>query len=1276
MNREKCYVELKNQNRKKDSPPLKLVYFSVTSNEIPNLSEATRLFVENVAALEIFARTRTQLDNNPERQAEFVRRALAADAVVVTLMAGSHSCPAWEALTEALSDRRDQKRPLPYLHIQPTGSNPDTMTLVQKHSDGHDDDAWQTLSRYYRYGGVENLGNLLRFLYRRACGGSVAVKAPRQPPYEGLYHPDHGHICDADAYRSALDPAKPTVGIWFYQNFWTSNNKAHIDAMVREVESQGANVICVFHMRFKDTVLGNQGPDYVVEHFFMNDGRPVIDVLVNPVMFSLQTAAPEYKGLLARLNVPVIQAISTGRSIAEWEASDQGLNNVDITISVAQPELDGVIINVPVASKQCVDIDPLTGAAVNKYVAIPERMARMVRLALNWARLRRKPNAEKKVAIVFHHYPPRNDRIGCAAGLDSFASVVDLLGAMKKQGYRVDTDYPDGDALAHHLLAGMTCDRRWLPMDQMATRARASAGPGTYTGWHEKLPQTVREKMTHDWQPIPGDLFVHDGRLFFPGLINGHVFLTIQPPRGYFEQLDKLYHDPHLSPPHHYLAHYRWITETFGADAVIHVGKHGSLEWLPGKAVGLSATCYPDLAIGDLPNIYPYIINDPGEGTQAKRRSYACIIDHLPPPLTNAGLYEDLAEVENLLSEYQAARIQDQGKLDLLAPMIWEAAEKAEITGELNLDKTTALGDVETFLETLHHYLGEIADTAIADGLHILGRAPAGQPLVRNLVQMTRLANGEVPSLRRAVAAALGHDADVLTQHRGRIIDSASGATGAQLLDRTHHLCEILVADLLAGSHDPDVVKTVQQRHLGKAAPDMTDALAFIRNDLLPRVEQTSGEQTACLDALEGRFVPPGPSGAPSRGQAHILPTGRNFYSVDPQKIPTKAAWETGKRLADALIARYREEHDRYPDNVGLILWASPTMRSKGDDVAEILYLLGVRPVWQKGSGNVRGVEIIPAAELGRPRIDVTPRISGIFRDAFPLLVDLIDTAVQMVAALEEKPEDNFIRRHVIRDVADLTANGLDETAAFRQATFRIFGSPPGSYGAGVAQLVESKQWKTTDDLGEMYIRWSSYAYGRDTFGQPAESVFRRTLGRMSVTVKNEDTREKDMLACTDFYNYHGGLVTAVHAVQGRRPLSLAGDSADPDQVVVRTTTEEARHIFRARLLNPKWLEGLKRHGYKGAGDISKAMDIILGWDATADVVDDHMYRRFAEKVPLNPEMAAWMKKVNPHALHNIIDKLLEAASRGMWQADEETLEALQEAFLDAEGEIEEVTDR
>ncbi len=1250
---------------------MKLVYFSVTSNEIPNLSEALRLFSEegNIP-LEIYARTRTQLEENPEQQAAFISAALRADALVVSLMAGKKSCPAWDDLISALDKRRAAGGNCPYFHIQPTGSNPDSLEMVEAFSDGVAEGHWKTLSQYYRYGGVENLKNMLGLLVHLTGNGEAPATGPEKLPNEGLYHPDHGVIADRAAWLAAFDPDLPTVGIWFYQNFWSTNNKAHIDATIRELEGQGANVICVFHTRFKDSLLGNRGADYAARTFFMDGEKPIIDVLLNPVMFSLKTASPDYKDLLAGLNVPVIQMLTTSRSVEEWKDSDQGLTNVDITICVAQPELDGVIIGVPAASKQTVGIDPITGAAINKYVPMPERISRLVRLTLNWASLGRIANRDKKIAIVFHHYPPRNDRIGCASGLDSFAGVAALIRGMRKNGYIVEHEYETGDELAHALLSCMTCDRRWLLPEQMAERAKADAGPADYLPWHTALPEAVQKKMTEDWGAMPGDLFVHEDRLFFPGFGNGNLFLTIQPPRGYFEQIDKLYHDMHLSPPHHYLAHYRWICEVFGADAVIHVGKHGSLEWLPGKAVGLGPECYPDLAIGDLPNFYPYIINDPGEGTQAKRRSSACIIDHMPPAQTGAGLYDELAGLDNLLDEYRDARTQDPGKLPLLREMMVKEAEGADILEELGLTKEEALAKEEGFLETLHHYLEEIRDTAVADGLHVLGQPPEGGRLVTTLAQMTRLANGSVPSLRKSVMRALGLDEDADPLSKG--------------VSRAQGICESMIEDLLASDLPlmsgeerlEEILSEIMDRHLGSRPEDVGQTLAYVACDLLQRIQQATDEIDLLLNGLEGRFVPEGPSGAPTRGQADILPTGRNFYSVDPQKIPTPAAWETGKKLADALIDKYREAHEgRYPDNVGIILWASPTMRSKGDDVSQILYLLGAEPVWQKGSGNVKGVRIIPSQTLGRPRIDVTPRVSGIFRDAFPLLMDLIDTAVQMVAVLDEPLETNLIRRHVQRDTADLTKGGMADEDAFRQATYRIFGSPPGSYGTGVAQMVEAGTWNETDDLGKMYIQWSSYAYGKNTFGTEAKDMFRRTLGRMSVTVKNEDTREKDMMSCTDFYSYHGGLITAVHAVQGKRPFSVAGDSNDPDEVRVRTTTEEARHIFRARLLNPVWLEGLKRHGYKGAGDISKAMDIILGWDATADVVDDFMYKRFADKVALDKEMQDWMKSVNPYALNNILNKLLEAAGRGMWDADEDTLKELRQAFLDIEGEIEEATE-
>ncbi len=764
--------------------------------------------------------------------------------------------------------------------------------------------------------------------------------------------------------------------------------------------------------------------------------------------------------------------------------------------------------------------------------------------------------------------------------------------------------------------------------------------------------------------------------MLFPGIINGNIFITIQPPRGYLENIEKLYHDFYLSPPHNYLAHYRWIKEVFGADALIHVGKHGSLEWLPGKALGLSGYCYPDLAIMDLPNIYPYIINDPSEGTQAKRRSFCCIIDHLTPVFTKAGLYEDLASLENLLKEYADALREDPGKIPILRPMIWQAATKADLDKDLHVTEEEAFSDFDGFLERLHGYLAELSDTMINDGLHILGVPPEGDELTEYAVQLTRLPNGQTPSLREAVLRAMGYEYDTLIEALGKVVPGSKGRSGAEIIEEAHATAIALVKDLIANTASQYNGDDIVENHLGVRDTRVEKVLDYIRSDLVPRIKQTRDEISAILAGLSGSFVTPGPSGAPTRGQADILPTGRNFYSVDPGKIPTRAAWETGKRLANALLERHlAETHGRYPESIGIIIWGGPTMRTRGDDIAEILYLMGMRPVWARGSGDVTGLEVIPLSRLKRPRIDVVARISGFFRDSFPNLVELLDNAAKMAAALEEPLESNLIRKNALADVEHLTKAGMGREEALREATFRVFGCPPGTYGAGVAELIESKNWKTREDLANNYIRYSAHAYGAGSYGTQKISTFRNLLSRMELTVKNEDSREYDMMSCTDFYNYYGGLIAAAGSVRGELPLAMVGDSADPRRIKMRSTLEEARHVLRSRLANPKWLAGMKRHGFKGAGDISKMMDVVLGWDATAQVIEDWMYERLAEKFVLDPEMQRWMKGVNPYAMENILDKLLEAIERGMWNASDEMKIRLRDAYLETEGEIEEVTE-
>ena len=1251
---------------------LSLVYFTATGMDITSLSGGVELFRADGLEIQVTARTALQLFDQA-RINDFTAQALAADAVVLALHGGRKSFPAYREFKEALAGRRPDDR-RPWLHVQPTGGDEDSLDMARELDPRFGRPDWAAVSRYLRCGGRRNYHQLLRHIHNEVFGGEMSCAPPSAPPFEGVYHPDFPEPPTIEDYLAQKrDPAKPTLGIWFYQSYWLNNNLAFIDTLIRTVEAEGANALAVFHLRYKDADLGNRGSDHVARHYFMDEeGRPRIDALLSPMGFSMNLTAPEYKPLLPLLGVPVLQTILCYAPREVWLGSPQGLPTMDVAISAAQPEFDGNLITVPFAFREEKKIDPVTNALQVTYEADEERTAKVVRLGLNWARLRRTPVPERRVAVIFHHYPPRNDRIGCAAGLDSFASVVELLREMKKQGYGVDRLFEGQDELAQEMLGRMTCDRRWLTPDQMAARAEAWAGEADYRPWHEELPAAVQAKQTEDWGPPPGDLFVHEDKMLFAGLRNGQVFLTIQPPRGYLEKVDAVYHDLYLSPPHHYLAQYRWLRDVWRAHAVIHVGKHGSLEWLPGKGLGLSEECYPDLAIMDLPNIYPYIINDPGEGTQAKRRSYACIIDHLNPAFTNADLYDDLAKVEALTADYRLAAQEDPAKLPIFENLIWAAAAAANLNEDLALTEEAAKADFPAFLEKLHGYMHELADTMIADGLHVLGRTPEGPRLIEFAAQLTRLANGEVPSLRESLAAALGYDYDRLLANRGRQLPEYGRQSGADLIRELHEKALKLVAALAEENFSPAAAAQLPQKILGLKSPAASAALTYIADTLVPNIKQCRDEISSTFIALSGGFVLFVRSG--KRGQADILPTGRNFYSVDPNKVPSPAAWQVGVALGDALIERALAETGRYPENIGIIVYGTSTMRSRGDDVAEILYLMGLKPVWRKG-GTVEGLEVIPLSELGRPRLDVTPRISGFFRDSFPNLVERLDEAVEMAARLREPPESNFIRRHVYKDMEDYRARGLSEEDAWREATFRVFGCPPGTYGAGVSELVESKRWETQADLGRNYIRYSGHAYGRGAYGLTRPEAFRRNLARMDVTVKNEDSREYDMMSCTDYYNYYGGLIVAAKTERGELPLALMGDSSDPRRVKVRTTFAEAKHVLRSRLVNPKWLAGVKRHGYKGAGDISHMMDVMLGWDATAEVMDDWMYEKVAQTYALDREMKEWMKAVNPYALQNILDKLLEAVGRGMWKAEAEMERELRDAYLEMEGELEEWSD-
>ncbi len=1229
-----------------------ILYYTASGMELSALAKALRAVQQSGLSLEIVARTAADIFDS--RQEERLA-ALAARAQVLVLLphGGRKSLP---GLDRVLSAAKQAK----IVHVQPVGGSDEDLALVAEFTRPKDK-AFERRVLYLKYGGAENLQNFLLDLYVAITGKDLSPSPPMPLLTEGIYHPVGGVFEDACQYLDWVQGSgrigtgkisekficspirRPIIGIWFYQGYWVNGDLAPVEALVEAIEGLGGIALPVFHRRFVEAGEKALNPTQVAEKFFRPHGQTIIHSLINLQPFSQTLLWPETREIYPSLGVPVLQGLMSFSPRAVWEEENFGLSPMELCISVAQPEFDGCLITMLIAAREELEKDPALGTRIRKYVPIPERVGKLSRLALNWAWLRLTPPSERRVAIIFHHYPPRADRMGCAFGLDSFESVVRLLRRLKEEGYRIDRLYRNGEELAQEMLSRLISDRRYLSAAEMAKRAAGRLSCKKAQQWHAERPEKVRQAVESDWGPPPGKLFVYKDQVLFGGIVNGNIFLTLQPPRGHLEKLEDLspaqlnLHDPDLSPTHHYLFFYRWLTEEFGAHAVVHVGKHGSLEWLPGKAVALSENCYPDQAIRELPNVYPYIVNDPGEGTQAKRRSYCAIIDHMIPPQMAAGRYGELEEIAEKIAEWQVLKHEDPPKAQILLEKIWSLVEKARLDDDLKLTQKEALTEPEAFVAAVHDYLEEVAETQVNDGLHVLGNPPQGKRFYSTLGYMVKVPIAGRPSPYEVLK---------------RLAPELSP------LERVHKVEEMLR-------------QAIEKDQLPEDR-ELAQVVSFVQEELVPRLRGVQEEMDLCLEGLSGGFVLPGPSGAPTRGAIDVLPTGRNFYSVDPLKIPTPEAWEQGVKQAQALLARHLHDYGAYPKALAMVIWGSPTMRTRGDDVAEALYLLGVRPVWHPTNQRVEGLEVIPLEELGRPRIDVTLRTSGFFRDAFRNLLELLDQAVRLVALLDEPSDKNFVAAHVAEEVQRLKAKGHDPKHAFRLASLRVFSDRPGTYGAGLPEVFDSGKWDKPEDLGEIYINWGGYAYGQGIYGTEAKEEFRRVLSRIEVTVKNEDTREMDIFSSDDFNAYHGGLNTAVFVARGKRPVSYTGDASDPRAPKVRTTAEEARFIFRVRVLNPRWIEGMKRHGYKGAGDLSRLIDICFQWDATTKVLEDWMYKKLAETYALDPEMQDFFQKHNPYALLNITERLLEAAKRGLWkEPPPEMLEDLKDLYLKMEAQVE-----
>jgi cobaltochelatase CobN len=1101
----------------------------------------------------------------------------------------------------------------------------------------------ERLWRYFTEGGVTNAANALAFLADTCLSTCYSPQPPMVVPRVGRY----GDWSGAESAARA--------GILFYRAHYLAGNTAAIDALCLALSQHQIQPVPIYVSSLRDPEVQAE-----VRHYFQpKDGVP-IRVLLNTTSFSLanlESDTPQVE-LWQQLDVPVLQVILSGSSLDSWQSQLRGLLPRDVAMNVALPEVDGRIISRAVSFKAVQSRHPELETDVVAYQPVDDRIQFVAELAANWARLRQTPVAERRIALILANYPNRDGRLANGVGLDTPASCVEILQALQQQGYSV-TDLPQtGEQLIQQLTDSYTND-----LEAQELRTINQSLPQTDYRQHvASLPDAVQQALNQRWGDPP------DSPIPIPGIQFGNIFVGIQPARGYDLDPSLNYHAPDLEPTHAYLAFYHWLRQQFGVQAIVHVGKHGNLEWLPGKSVALSQDCYPEVALGPLPHLYPFIVNDPGEGSQAKRRAQAVIIDHLTPPMTRAELYGNLQQLEALVDEYYEALTLDPSRAGQLRQRILQQIAENHLPQELGLpsEPLPASTDLDQLFNSLDRYLCELKEAQIRDGLHIFGQCPASTQLRDLIISIARNPTPNRPGLTRAIAQAWNLDFDPLTADLGQPWSPPINLTSPRTdqFDRCRIIGDVVELLEITAADWVDVILHATPPPHSPTSPALHAELAWITLHLLPALQQTNQETAYLLHGLNGGYVPSGASGAPTRGRPEVLPTGRNFYSVDIRAIPTETAWAVGHKAAETLIEQYAQAEGEYPRTLALSIWGTATMRTGGDDLAEALALLGVQPVWDGIARRVVDFEILPLAVLGRPRVDVTLRISGFFRDAFPNLIDLFQQAVAAVAALDEPADQNPLAAQVQQD--------CQAGANPESALYRVFGSQPGAYGTGLQGLIESQNWTDDQDLARAYLNWSSYAYTGQGDGQLASEAFKQRLRQLQIVLHNQDNREHDLLDSDDYYQFQGGLAAAVRSLTGQNPQLYFGDQSLPEAPKVRTLQQEIARVYRSRVVNPKWIAGMMRHGYKGACELAATVDFLFAYDATTHCVADYMYQGIAEAYLFDPTVQAFIQSANPWALRDMAERLLEANQRGLWQQVEaDTLEQLRALVHQAEAVIE-----
>ncbi len=1246
---------------------MRITYLSVLSTSPNQMDKACRRIEEELGVpIALKAYNKEDCESDPLVYDDLCRNTLSTDIVHIRCMGDPWKFQRFDRYADVL--RRSEA------YIAPVSGNIEVDLMTADLFSGTDEDL-KDMEKYVSFKCPEND---FRFLWWMAWHFGYTESEPPGPeiyPDHEIYHPSFPDGIDVEEYKSKLDRSKITVGIIFPNAQKVYENTTYLNELIDALESRGMNTIPVASSF--DCVRRPGGTEEIIREYYMSDGEPIIDVLISLTGYANINRADgvipnlDEESCFRRLiDVPVVFGMSYYGSFKDFESEKIGMKKADFGSNVIYPELDGNVLGVPISYSE--------KERPKFNIPILERIDHLCRLTEGWGRLRRIPVAERRVAVMMWQSRPNSGMIGAAAGLDTIESVSDVLRRMSELGYTVEDVPENGRGLIEEVLDNVTNDMENLPMEFIRDKAASLVTKTDYEKDYRNIPEWDISMTKENWGDPVGEIMTDHGKIVIPGLVKGNVFVCYQPMRGWAEKMEQNTHDPMLFTQHQYNAYYWWIKNVFKADMIFHMGTHGTLEWLPGLNVGLSEKCNPDYVLDAIPNVYPYTVNDPGEGVQAKRRAESVLIAHMPPTMARGDAHGDLSEIEVQLQDYFKYRgdASETMKQELVA-QIYDAVKRNNLLKDLGIDgdKDPGPEGFQDYIIPLHEYLEEVNEALIRADMHIIGRPPKDDHFDEMVYSLSRLDNGNVRSLRDAFAANIGVDI------QAAIDDPSStqpdGELNSVIVERITDAERDLIRRMRV-EYEFDTEKTLKaiEKEYGHVSEELATSVRFVCESIAPNIRRMTYELDHMMDALDGRYVIPGPSGTPVRGNADILPMGRNFYSLDPDTVPTKTSWEIGKRMADQMIERYVSDRGTYPREIGIVIWATDMMKTGGDDAAYVLWLLGVQPVWSKMGGQVIDLKVIPVSELGRPRVDVTLNITGLFRDTFPGTIDLLDDAIRLVADLDESEEDNALAANLRKDIIEDVLGGMSPDEARARNSVRIFGEALGTYGNGVGNLIESGKWDETKDLADIYADLSSYGYSKGNFGKPMKREFMRRFGKVTATIKNAPTREFDILDIDDVYQYLGGMNAFVRTYGRADAVTYMGDNSDPSKTKIRSTQEELRFLFRSKVTNPKFNNGLMEHGYRGAAEMAKITEYTMAWGATSDIAEDWMYEALTDTYLRNKDIHEWMDDVNPYAVMNILNTLYQAIDRGLWNATDEYKEFLDEIYMKAEARIEEVTDR